>query len=120
MVGALKSIVAVLLLSSAAVALAQTYPRKPVRMVIHIGPGSSMDIVGRVLAQTLNEIWGQPVIVDNRVGAGGTIGMDTVAKAAPDGYTILFGSSHESGRVQNVLWPRHGKKCGAGLSRLRA
>ncbi|MEN3354360.1 MAG: hypothetical protein V7640_2518 [Betaproteobacteria bacterium] len=93
MPGALKSIVAVLLLSSAGVALAQTYPRKPVRMVIHIGPGSSMDIVGRVLAQKLNETWGQPVIVDNRAGAGGTIGMDTVAKAAPDGYTILFGSS---------------------------
>jgi tripartite-type tricarboxylate transporter receptor subunit TctC len=61
--------------------------------VIHIGPGSSMDIVGRVLAQKLNATWGQPVIVDNRGGAGGTIGIDTVAKAAPDGYTILFGSS---------------------------
>jgi tripartite-type tricarboxylate transporter receptor subunit TctC len=72
---------------------AQAYPTKPVRMVIHIGPGSSMDIVGRVLAQKLNEKWGQPVIVDNRAGAGGTIGIDTVAKAAPDGYTILFGSS---------------------------
>src|SRR5690349_21515152 len=69
------------------------YPTKPVRMVIHIGPGSSMDIVGRVLAQKLNEAWGQPVIVDNRGGAGGTIGMDVVAKAPPDGYTILFGSS---------------------------
>jgi tripartite-type tricarboxylate transporter receptor subunit TctC len=62
-------------------------------MVIHIGPGSSMDIVGRVLAQKLNETWGQPVIVDNRGGAGGTIGIDVVAKAPPDGYTILFGSS---------------------------
>ena len=69
------------------------YPEKPVRMVIHIGPGSSMDIVGRMLAQKLSEDWGQSVIVDNRAGAGGSIGMGVVAKAAPDGYTILFASS---------------------------
>ena len=74
-------------------AYAQNYPTKPVRMVVHIGPGSSMDIVARVLAQKLNEMWAQPVIVDNRGGAGGTLGMDTVAKAVPDGYTLLFGSS---------------------------
>ena len=82
-----------LALCAAGQAAAQQYPVKPVRMVIHIGPGSSMDIVGRVLAQKLNERWGQPVIVDNRGGAGGTIGIDVVAKAQPDGYTILFGSS---------------------------
>ena len=68
------------------------FPARPVRLVIHIGPGSSMDIIGRVLAQKLTEAWGQQVIVDNRAGAGGTIGMDVVAKAPPDGYTILFGS----------------------------
>ena len=89
----MKSFVALALLLAFSLAGAQQYPLKPVRMVIHIGPGSSMDIVGRVLAQKLNEAWGQPVIVDNRGGAGGTIGMDVVAKAAPDGYTILFGSS---------------------------
>ena len=69
------------------------FPSRPVRMVIHIGPGSSMDIVGRVLGQKLSDAWGQPLIVDNRAGAGGTIGMDVVAKAAPDGYTILFGAA---------------------------
>src|SRR3954467_2386426 len=89
----MNAVAAILAASIGMPALAQQYPSKPVRMVIHIGPGSSMDIVGRVLAQKLNEKWGQPVIVDNRAGAGGTIGMDTVAKAAPDGYTILFGSS---------------------------
>lgn len=78
---------------SSAVAAEQGFPVKPVRMVIHIGPGSSMDIVGRALALKLNEAWSQPVIVDNRGGAGGTIGIDLVAKALPDGYTILFGSS---------------------------
>ena len=62
-------------------------------MVVHIGPGSSMDIIARVLAQKMNEAWGQSIIVDNRGGAGGTIGMDVVAKAPPDGYTLLFSSS---------------------------
>jgi tripartite-type tricarboxylate transporter receptor subunit TctC len=88
----MKNLLLIALLA-ASTAYAQQYPTKPVRMVIHIGPGSSMDIVGRVLAQKLNEDWGQPVIVDNRGGAGGTIGMDVVTKAPPDGYTILFGSS---------------------------
>ena len=86
-------LLAVMLFLGASLASAQQFPVKPVRMVIHIGPGSSMDIVGRVLAQKLNESWGQPVIVDNRAGAGGIIGIDVVAKAPADGYTILFGSS---------------------------
>ena len=68
------------------------FPSRPVRMVIHIGPGSSMDIIGRVLGQRMSELWGQPLIVDNRAGAGGTIGMEVAAKAPPDGHTILFGS----------------------------
>jgi len=69
------------------------FPAKPARIVVPIGAGSSMDIVGRVLAQKLTEAWGQTVIVDNRAGAGGNIGADLVAKSAPDGYTILFASS---------------------------
>lgn len=69
------------------------FPARPVRMVIHIGPGSSMDIIGRVLAQKLSDAWGQQVVVDNRAGAGGAIGMEVVAKAPADGYTMLFASS---------------------------
>lgn len=84
---------ATMLVSCAVAAQAQTYPTKPVRLVVHIGPGSSMDIVARVLAQKLTARWGEQVIVDNRAGAGGNIGIDLVAKSAPDGYTILFGSS---------------------------
>src|SRR5215207_2488879 len=87
------AVAAAALLMFAGGAHAQNFPAKPVRIVVHIGPGSSMDIVARVLAQKLNETWGQPVIVDNRGGAGGTLGMDVVAKAVPDGYTLLFGSS---------------------------
>ena len=69
------------------------FPVKPARIVVPIGAGSSMDIIARVLAQQLNANWGQPVIVDNRAGAGGIIGADTVAKAQSDGYTVLFASS---------------------------
>ena len=67
---------------------AQTYPTKPVRMVIAFAPGGGTDVVGRVIAQTLSEMWPFPVIADNRPGAGSTIGTDIVAKAVPDGYTI--------------------------------
>ena len=74
-------------------ATASEFPVRPVRIVVPIGPGSSMDIIARVLGQKLNEQWAQPVIVDNRAGAGGSIGADTVAKAAPDGHTLLFASS---------------------------
>ena len=74
-------------------AVAADYPTKPVRIVVPIGAGSSMDIVCRVLAQKLTEAWNQTVIVDNRAGAGGNFGADLVAKSAADGYNILFASS---------------------------
>ena len=80
-------------LGTISVAVAQEFPSRPVRMVIPIGPGSSMDITGRVVAQKMNESWNQPVVVDNRPGAGGNIGADVVAKAQPNGYTVLFCSS---------------------------
>src|SRR5258705_9778590 len=82
-----------LLLIVSGAAHAADFPVKPARIVVPIGAGSSMDIVGRLLAQKLTEAWSQTVIVDNRAGAGGNIGADLVAKSAPDGYTILFASS---------------------------
>ena len=84
---------ALMALGTISVAVAQEFPSRPVRMVIPIGPGSSMDITGRVVAQKMNESWNQPVVVDNRPGAGGNIGADVVAKAQPNGYTVLFCSS---------------------------
>ena len=67
---------------------AQAYPNRPLRMVIPWPPGQATDLVGRVVAQRLSDVLGQQVIADNRPGAGGAIGTDIVAKAAPDGYTL--------------------------------
>jgi tripartite-type tricarboxylate transporter receptor subunit TctC len=72
---------------------AQPYPSRPLRMVIPWPPGQATDLVGRVMAEKLSQIFGQPVVPDNRPGAGGMIGTDFAAKAPPDGYTLLAGSS---------------------------
>ncbi|MBI3044908.1 MAG: cyclase family protein [Betaproteobacteria bacterium] len=72
---------------------AQNYPAKPVRMIVAFPAGGGSDIVGRALAQQLTELLGQPVVVDNRGGAGGAIGTELAARAAPDGYTLVVGSS---------------------------
>jgi tripartite-type tricarboxylate transporter receptor subunit TctC len=74
-------------------AFSQTYPNKPVRIVIAFTPGSSTDIIGRVVAARLQEMWGQPVVAENRAGAGGSIGSKVVVDSAPDGYTLLANSS---------------------------
>jgi tripartite-type tricarboxylate transporter receptor subunit TctC len=71
-------------------ALAQGYPSRPVRVIVTFPPGGTPDIYGRVMSAELQKIWNQSVVVENRTGAGGTIGTDYVAKAAPDGYTLLF------------------------------
>ena len=76
----------------AATVAAQTWPAKPIRIVAPFPPASVVDVLARPIAQKMNETWGQPVIVDNRVGASGNLGSEVVAKAPPDGYTLLMGT----------------------------
>ena len=73
-------------------AFAQSFPSKPVKLVVPFPPGGSLDNVGRLLAQKLSEEWGQQVVVENKPGAGGNIGADAVAKSPPDGYTVVMGA----------------------------
>ena len=80
----------------AAPALAQAWPTRPVTMVVPFTPGTTSDVVGRTMAEHLGRALGQQVVVDNRAGAGGNIGAGVVAKAPPDGYTLLLATTAQA------------------------
>jgi tripartite-type tricarboxylate transporter receptor subunit TctC len=90
---AFTRILAVVLAAGALQAFAQNYPVRPVRAIIAFPPGSGTDVIGRVITQKVSEYWGQQIVADNRGGAGGSIASAIVAKALPDGYTLLINSS---------------------------
>jgi tripartite-type tricarboxylate transporter receptor subunit TctC len=101
-----RAVVTALALAAAASgAFAQAWPAKPIRLVIPFPAGGSTDIVGRLIADKLSQSLGQAVVVDNRAGAGGTTGSDLVAKAAPDGYTFLVGTS-STHAIAPALYPK--------------
>ena len=85
-------LLAAIALAAPAMADAQAYPSRPVKLVVPFPPGGSLDNTGRLIAQRLTDLWGQAVVVENKAGAGGNIGADFVAKSAADGYTILLGA----------------------------
>jgi len=93
MIRLIKMAAAATLALMATLSSAQDYPTKPIRIIVPLTPGSGADIAGRIVAKHLSEIWKQPVIVENRPGAGGQIGTQAVVRAAPDGYTLLVQSA---------------------------
>ncbi len=90
----LKRCVAVLIIATAVISTAwgQAYPSKPVKLIVPYPAGGSADTLARLIGQKLSEIWGQPVVVDNKPGANGIIGTDLAAKSLPDGYTLYVGT----------------------------
>lgn len=90
-----RALCAVIALAAASAVMAADYPVKPIRFLVGVAPGGGTDFMARLVGQKLNEAWGQPVVVDNRLGATGLIAMEMLAKAAPDGYTlIVFNLGH--------------------------
>ena len=89
----LRIVIALSLALCVVAAAAQSYPSRPIRLVVPFPPGGTNELLSRIISQRLQEKWGQPVVTENRAGAGGNIGADAVAKSAPDGYTLLFGTN---------------------------
>ena len=84
------------------IAVAAEFPTKPIKLVVPFPPGGAVDALGRLVGQKTSEILGQPIVIDNRAGAAGSIGTDVVAKSTPDGYTLLMGSTSSLSVIPNL------------------
>ena len=94
---------AALMLACAGAAFAQPYPTKPIRAIVPFAPGSATDQIARAFGAKMAETLGQPLVIENRPGANGMIGADAVAKAAPDGYTFLFGTNSTNAALKSLM-----------------
>jgi tripartite-type tricarboxylate transporter receptor subunit TctC len=113
------SVVALIVGAACGSALAQNYPTRPIHIVIGFTPGSTTDILARIVGQKMSEAWGQPVLVDNRSSAGGIVASNAVATAAPDGYTLLVVSAgHAATAAMFTKLPYDTLKDFAGVSRI--
>ena len=88
---------------TSSIAFADNYPSKPIKAIVPFAPGSTTDQIGRAFATKISEALGQPIIIENRPGANGMIGADFVAKAQPDGYTILFGTNSTNAALKSLV-----------------
>jgi tripartite-type tricarboxylate transporter receptor subunit TctC len=98
------TLTALAVVSASAAAVAQTFPERPIRLIVPFAPGGTSDLVGRLLGAKLSEELGQTVVIDNRGGAGSTIGTSLAARAAPDGYTIIV--NHNGLAINESLYPK--------------
>ena len=83
--------------------LAQSYPNKPIKAIVPFAAGSATDQIGRAFAAKMAEILGQPIVIENKAGVNGMLGADAVAKAAPDGYTILIGTNSTNAALKSLM-----------------
>jgi tripartite-type tricarboxylate transporter receptor subunit TctC len=95
--------VAVAALACTSAALAQSWPDRPIKAVVPFAAGSATDTIGRAFAQKMQEVLGQPIVIDNKPGVNGMLGADAVAKAAPDGYTILIGTNSTNAALKSLM-----------------
>lgn len=102
-VGLLAALLGLGLVTAPAQAQAQAYPNKPIKAIVPFAAGSATDQIGRAFAQKMSEILGQPIVVDNKAGVNGMLGADAVAKAAPDGYTLLIGTNSTNAALKSLM-----------------
>lgn len=98
----MKRVLVALLLAFPALAMAQAYPTKPLRGIVAFGVGGATDVIARIVAASLSQSLGQPVVIDNRPGADGIVAGNELVKAPPDGYTVFFGTSTQVSAIQSL------------------